>query len=138
MGLPKGHPLHHPPSAAVGISSSSSIEASCTSRKVKIKSPTHVGDLSLWRLLAERQMQNLAFLFKDSSGCAAKECQNGRPLTPPTACTTKKAIQLKRRRQYQQPTKLAINKRTIRLVLEHSFIFFPVKICFGWVDFIIS
>jgi hypothetical protein len=73
MGLPKGHPLHHPPSA-VGISSPS-IEASCTCSKVKMKSPTLVGDLSLWRL-AEWQMQNLAFLLKDS-GCAAKECSNG-------------------------------------------------------------
>ncbi len=45
------------PPSAVGISSSS-IEASCTCSKVKLKSPTLVGDLSLWRL-AERQMQSL-------------------------------------------------------------------------------
>jgi hypothetical protein len=48
--------------SAVGISSSS-IEASCTCSKVKIKSPTLVGDLSLWRL-AERQMQSLLSFLK--------------------------------------------------------------------------
>jgi hypothetical protein len=63
------------PPPAVGYPSSS-IEASwCTCSKVKIKSPTHFGDLNLRRLV-ERQMQSLAFLLKDS-GCAAKECQNG-------------------------------------------------------------